>query len=176
MDFLNEEIDPVTLPDADNINWKPVEKNYLLVLRFQWLIITLVLFIAAAILILFVPSLQQRPVVISIAAGWVLLVVLYFVLQERSFKTKAYAMREHDILYRHGWIIRATEACPFSRVQHCSVHSGPVERKYKLASLVLYTAASDSADLKISGLPETTALGIREFIMEKITANEGASH
>jgi membrane protein YdbS with pleckstrin-like domain len=63
--------------------------------------------------------------------------------------------------------------CPFNRIQHCSVDSGPVERSYKLASLTLYTAASESADVKIAGLPELLALNIREFIMKKIAAHEG---
>lgn len=176
MDFLNGEIDPKVLPGAESITWQPVEKNYLHILRIQWLIATIVLFTAAALLVWFIPALRQRPATIFIITGCLLVAAFYFVLQERSFSKRAYAMREHDILYRHGWIIRVTEVCPFNRIQHCSVHSGPLERKYRLAALTLYTAASGPGDLKVSGLPETTAHNIREFIMKQIAANEGINH
>jgi uncharacterized protein len=63
--------------------------------------------------------------------------------------------------------------CPFNRIQHCAVDSGPIERSYKLATLTLYTAASEAGDVEISGLPEEFALNIREFIMKKIAAHEG---
>ncbi|MET0393057.1 MAG: PH domain-containing protein [Chitinophagaceae bacterium] len=176
MDFLNEEIDPAIIPDAGYITWKPVERNYLLVLRVRWLLFSLVLLAAATLLILFIPSLQRGAVMYPVIAGTVLLVLAYFLLQERSFRTKAYAIRSHDLLYRHGWFIRSVEVCPFNRVQHCSLHSGPVERRYGLASLILYTAASDSGDLKIPGLPEATAAGLREFITQKMTGHDEATH
>ncbi|MEO5564644.1 MAG: PH domain-containing protein [Chitinophagaceae bacterium] len=175
MDFLNELIDTTTLPHADRVDWKPVEKKYLTVLRLQWLVITIVIFIAATALIFFAPA-MKRPGIIFITISALLIPLLYFIFQELSFRSKAYAMREHDILYRHGWFIRSTAVCPFGRIQHCTVHSGPIERRYKLASLTLYTAASGEGDMKIHGLPEAAALSMREFIMKKIAANEGTSH
>lgn len=123
----------------------------------------------AVALLVFVHSLSRTGIIVIISAG-LLIPLLYFIFQELAFRSTAYAMREHDILYKHGWFIRKTEVCPFNKIQHCTVHSGPIERGFKLASLTLYTAASGEGDMKISGLPEATALNIREFVMNKIGA------
>lgn len=172
MAFLNTTIEPSALPDANEAAWKPVERSYLTVLRFHWLIMTLIVFTLASLLLIFVHSISQRTITLTII-GVLVFVILYFIQQELSFRSRAYAVREHDILYRHGWFIQTTGICPFNRIQHCSVDSGPIERSYKLATLTLYTAASESADVKIAGLPETQALSIREFIMQKIAEHEG---
>jgi membrane protein YdbS with pleckstrin-like domain len=89
-----------------------------------------------------------------------------------SFKRKAYAIREKDVLYRTGFIIRTLHVCPFNRIQHCSVHAGPIERQYGLASISLFTSGSEGSDLRIPGLTEGTAANIREFIMQKIRTDE----
>jgi uncharacterized protein len=172
MAFLNTTIEPSALPDVIEASWKPVERSYLSVLRLHWLIMTLIILIITSLLLIFLPSISQKTITLTII-GVFLFVILYFIQQELSFRSRAYALREHDILYRQGWFIRNTGICPFNRIQHCSVDSGPIERSYKLATLTLYTAASESADVKIAGMPEAQALSIREFIMQKIAAHEG---
>jgi uncharacterized protein len=172
MAFLNTTIEPSALPDANEASWKPVERAYLTVLRLRWLIMTLVIFLITTLLMIFPLNFSRQTITITVI-GELLFVVFYFILQELSFRNRAYAIREHDILYRHGWFIRTTGMCPFNRIQHCSVDSGPIERSYKLASLTLYTAASEAGDVEISGLPEEFAINIREFIMKKIAAHEG---
>jgi membrane protein YdbS with pleckstrin-like domain len=174
MDFLNQQIDLNTLPGIEDVAWKKIEPDYLKVLRFHWLIVSVVLLIGGGILVFFNSRLQSPLWLASIAFAFLLVSGLYLFFLQRSFHYRAYAIRQHDILYRHGWIVKHTEACPFNRIQHCSVNSGPLERKFRLASLTLYTAASSQGDLKISGLPEETANTLREFIMKKIIPYEGA--
>ncbi|MBK7123972.1 MAG: PH domain-containing protein [Chitinophagaceae bacterium] len=48
------------------------------------------------------------------------------------------------------------KGCPAKRV-HVSVQSGPIERKFGLASISIYTAGSDEADLTIRGINTETA-------------------
>lgn len=176
MDFLNHQIELSSLPGLDEVIWKKIEPSYLKVLRFQWMIVTLVLIAVASFLIFLNPKFQTSTVM-GLITGVVLVISgLYLFLIQQSFYFRAYAIRQHDILYRHGWIVKHTEACPFNRIQHCSVNSGPLERKYGLASLTLFTAASSVGDLKISGLPESTANMLREFIMKKIVPYEGADN
>ena len=88
----------------------------------------------------------------------------------------AYVIREHDILYRSGWIVQRIIACPFNRVQHCSADAGPLDRKFRLSSITLFTAGATGADLRISGLKEELAQQLREFILAKIKANEQADN
>jgi len=176
MDFLNQQIDVGSLPDIEKVNWKKIEKDYLKVLRIQWLLVSLFLFAVAAIIVFLTPISRSSTLVIAICSLAVLLSAFYLLMIERSFHHRAYAIRGNDILYRHGWLIRSIDACPFNRIQHCTVNAGPFERKFGLSSLTLYTAASGEADTKISGIPEATAISVREFILKKITPYEGPAN
>jgi len=173
MDFLNQQIEISSLPDAGNVNWNKIERSYLKVLRLQWLLVTLILLGLSTLILLFSRPLQTSVGIALVTGIGLVLSLVYLTYIEQSFHYRAYAVREHDIIYRHGWIIRSIDACPFNRIQHCSVNAGPLERKYKLSSLTLYTAASGEGDLKISGLPESRAVEIREFVMKKIAPYEG---
>jgi membrane protein YdbS with pleckstrin-like domain len=149
-----------------------MEKDYLKVLRLEWLFTSFVLLLVAIALFFFVIPFRETLAVVLLISGWLLIVSLYFFIQERSFHLRAYAIREHDILYRHGWIVQRIHACPVNRIQHCSSDAGPLERKFKLSSLTLFTAGTSGADLRISGLRAEIAEGIRDFIMNKIKTDE----
>ncbi|HEY5772459.1 MAG TPA: PH domain-containing protein [Chitinophagaceae bacterium] len=172
MDFINEQIDTGSIPDATSINWQPMEKDYLKVLRLEWLFTSVVLLLVAIALLFFVIPFRETLAVVLFISGWLLIVSLYFFIQERSFHLRAYAIREHDILYRYGWIVQHIHACPVNRIQHCSSDAGPLERKFKLSSLTLFTAGTSGADLRISGLRAEIAENIRDFIMNKIKTDE----
>jgi membrane protein YdbS with pleckstrin-like domain len=172
MDFINEQIDPRSIPDAKLINWQPIEKDYLKVLRLEWLLASFILFFIVIALLFFIIPFRDTIPVILLWGSWLLFVLLYFFIQEKSFHLRAYAIREHDILYRHGWIVQHINACPVNRIQHCSADAGPLERKFKLSSLTLFTAGTSGADLKISGLRTEIAENMRDFILNKIKTDE----
>lgn len=172
MDFLNEQIPSFSMPEVQDVMWQPVEKDHLKVLRLQWLIVSALFLLIIVSLLLFINELQYPLWIILLPAGWIIISWLYFILQEKSFRSLAYCIREHDILYRRGWIIQKIMACPFNRIQHCTVDSGPIDRKYCLSSLTLYTAGAEGADITIPGLNESMAQRLREFIMNKIKPDE----
>jgi membrane protein YdbS with pleckstrin-like domain len=116
--------------------------------------------------------LHQPKWIILICVGWLLLTAGYLLFQTKSFAQKAYALREKDIIYKSGWIVQRIRTCPFNRVQHSSVSTGFFERRYGLATLILYTAGTNDADIKISGLKEADAYAIKEWITQKITYEE----
>lgn len=168
MIFSNTEVDLASLPAAESVDLQPVHRRYLGLLRIEWAITSLVLATIAGALIFFIPSLHATRAWILIAAVALLLMGFYLLLVENGFRQMAYAVREHDILYRSGWLFRTLRACPFNRVQNCSVRSGPLERQASLATLVLYTAGAEGADLRIPGLPQEEAERLRQFILSKI--------
>ena len=172
MDFLNTQIQPSSIPDAAQIDWQPIEKDYLKVLRLQWVIASFILLVISIALILFIPELRNTLPVLLIITAWLFIVLSYFFIQEKAFHLLAYAIREHDILYRHGWIVQHVVACPVNRIQHCSADAGPLDRQFKLSSLTLFTAGAAGADLRISGLKAEVAQNLREFIMNKIKKDE----
>ena len=172
MEFMNEPVSIDNIPRVEDVSLKPIEKKYLSVLRLEWLTVTIICFAGATGLIWSIRKLQQPLIIEITAAVLVLFSALYFIIQERSFQFKAYAIRERDIVYRKGWIIRSVSVCPFNRVQHSAVTAGPYERKYGLATIVLYTAGTSDADLRVRGLREEEAHSLKEWITKKISNEE----
>ncbi|HEX5654627.1 MAG TPA: PH domain-containing protein [Chitinophagaceae bacterium] len=172
MEFKNAGIALDQLPRAEEIQWQPIDPRYRKVLWRQWLITWALVLIAAALLVFFSTSLQDIKWISLIAGGLVLLALLNWVVVARSFTFKAYALREHDIFYRTGWLLQSVRVCPFNRIQHCSVDAGILERKYGLSSLSVFTAGGNEADMKIPGLPEPIATSLREWIIQKTGGHE----
>ena len=168
MDFLNNQLQLDLLPQVDNVALTPIDPSYLKVLRWEWFIFSAILGILVAILLYFVKPLHQVLWISVFTGGWVLIVAAWFWLQDKSFSTKAFAIREKDVIYRNGWIIQSTHTCPFNRIQHSAVTIGPLEKRFGLASLVLYTAGSNEADLRIRGLQEASAWTLKEWITKKV--------
>lgn len=168
MSFINPEIDLSTLPAAEQMQLVPVQRSYLQLLRMEWMITAVLLVAIAAGLLFFIPSLRtsfwKTAITVAIAAG----MVSYYLWQEKAFHYQAYAIREKDVAYQQGWLIRRLKICPYNRIQNCSVHTGPLERKFGLATLALFTAGSDGADVRIPGLAAEEAHRLREFILSQI--------
>ena len=85
-----------------------------------------------------------------------------------GFRHSGYALRTKDILFKRGWIIRKIRVVPLKRIQHVSLQSGPVERKFGLASISIYTAGSEEADFTIRGITQQTAQQIKEWISTQL--------
>lgn len=72
-----------------------------------------------------------------------------------------YDVREQEIEIEHGvWIIKRT-LIPMSRVQHVDLKQGPLLKKYKLASITIFTAATVH---EIPALDEQEAEKLRHVI------------
>lgn len=170
MSFSNLPINTEGLPEVQAVSFKPIHPDYLKVIRISWTILFLI--IAAIIVTVFILSKKlQNPVAISIVSGIYVLVVLSTVIVGTgSFRRKQYAIREKDILYKTGWIFQNLHMVPFNRLQHCVVNMGPIERRFGLATLSLYTAASEGKDITIHGLPQAEAEQLKELIIQQIQA------
>jgi len=83
---------------------------------------------------------------------------------------RGYALRDKDILFHKGVIWRSVTAVPFNRIQHVETSSTPMDRRYGLATLQLFTAGGSSGDLKIDGLGKDIAEQLRVFILDKAGA------
>ncbi len=70
---------------------------------------------------------------------------------------------QDDTLYiERGVFTRIKTVVPFVRVQHVDSRRSPLERAVGLATVVVYTAGSRSADVAIPGLTPTRAEDLRE--------------
>jgi membrane protein YdbS with pleckstrin-like domain len=70
--------------------------------------------------------------------------------------------------YAHGWLWRHHVSVPRSRIQHTDVTQGPYERRFGLATLVVYTAGTEHAAVPIEGLSHETALAVRDALLARV--------
>ncbi len=168
MAFTNIKIDTDTLPQATALEMQPMPETYQREIMTQLAIIFVPVFLISWVSwILPIPEPTVKfvfkflPLLIVVIAG------LVSVLALKQFRVKAYALREQDIAYRSGLVFRKTVLLPFNRVQHMEVTSGPLQRRFGLASLKFFTAGGASVDLKITGLEAAEAERLRAFILSK---------
>ena len=89
-----------------------------------------------------------------------------------GFPYKAYLLRDHDILYKTGYLSRRTTAVPKNRIQHVEIRQGVLSRMFKLSKLVVFTAGGNASDLSISGLKPEVAQQLKEHISKSISIHE----
>lgn len=89
----------------------------------------------------------------ALPLGWVLL--------GRSWRAWRYTLRADDLFLSHGLLWQQQTIVPYGRLQLVEVTSGPLERRFGLASLQLHTAAA-TTDARIPGLTPIEAAELRD--------------
>ncbi|WP_222851338.1 PH domain-containing protein [Phytoactinopolyspora mesophila] len=79
----------------------------------------------------------------------------------RIWRSWGYSERQDDLLVTHGVMFRKLTVVPYGRMQFVDVNSGPLDRKFGLATVQLHTA-SPATDARIPGLPATEAARLRD--------------
>ena len=101
--------------------------------------------------------------------AWLVLAVLGATFVDRwpvrSSHHTSYRIDDLGIEIRRGVYWRVVINLPRSRVQHIDVSQGPIDRRYGLGTLVLYTAGTDHAKVALGGLEHGRALRIREHLL-----------
>lgn len=110
--------------------------------------------------------------VIWAALPLAVLIIASFLAIPIAYRKRAYALRTRDITYKKGWLFQSMISLPFNRIQHTEVSQGPLQRKYRLATLKIYTAGGSSSDLAIPGLDHSRAQELREFIATKAALDD----
>jgi membrane protein YdbS with pleckstrin-like domain len=93
------------------------------------------------------------------------LVLLSYRWPPLAYRHTSYRVDDQGIEIRRGVYWRVVINVPRSRVQHIDVAQGPIERKYGLGTLVVYTAGTDHAKVELEGLEHGRALRIREHLL-----------
>lgn len=146
----------------ENLNLKKQQRNYL---KLNRIILTVVFIIITAAL--------SIPILLSPAPLWVygLIVVAVWLLfgfifwhQGAAFRHFSYAMSDYGLYINQGVFWRRKIIVPRNRVQHTDVIQGPLERKFDLAQLVVHTAGTRNASVKLPGISHETAENLRESL------------
>ncbi|GAA4340340.1 PH domain-containing protein [Flaviaesturariibacter amylovorans] len=176
MPFSNLAIDPSELPQTADLELQPLAPAYRRLLRLQWRLTALFGFGLAALLFYWVPEWRGTAAYGATGGGLALLLVFYYLTIELGWPWAGYAVREHDVAFRAGWLFRRLQVCPVVRIQNCSLSRGPLDRQYGLATLRLYTAGADGADIRIPGLPLNEAERLQQHLLQRIHGTDSSAH
>ncbi|MCY0935512.1 PH domain-containing protein [Streptomyces sp. H34-S4] len=97
----------------------------------------------------------------AVGGFWLVVLAWGWVMLGRNWRSWRYAERADDLLISRGVMWRAQTVVPYGRMQLVEVTSGPLERRFGLASVQLHTAAA-ATDAKIPGLAPEEAERLRD--------------
>lgn len=138
----------------------PLHPDFVEVTRIGWAIGALPLLVGALVLETagFLPRGVFLVPVLALAAYAILAVPL------RRYHARGYRLDDDRLRVVRGIMFRSDTVVPFGRVQHIDVRQGPIERAYKLGTLVLHTAGNHNASVSLPGLAHADAMAMREAI------------
>ena len=173
--FENSEIAQDDLPQVDSVTWLGMDEKFVRRLLAENAL-ALGFVIIGIVFLQFVISTAFADDNVNISLGWLWLMipvaaVPFFVWPSISVPRKGYALRDKDIIYKSGVFWRTVTAIPFNRIQHVEQSSTPLDRRFEIATLQIFTAGGSGGDLKIHGLPATVAEQLRVFILDKVGAS-----
>jgi membrane protein YdbS with pleckstrin-like domain len=163
--FENLEVTVDDLPHADTVDWQPLDPNLKKLQQLQGALLVL----GAAIPLAFISVVAGIPLVPALAvwSAWMAAMAAVLVWPAIALPKRGYVVRDKDMLFKKGVIWRSVTAVPFNRIQHVETSSTPLDRKFGVATLQLFTAGGSGGDLKIDGLAAATAEQLRVFILQK---------
>ena len=162
-DYSNQAIDIQSLPKAAEVELQPLHPKYPFSVFIRSLLFQFIIVLAATIASLRfnLPSILWFVVAVEVGLS---IIWPYY-----AAKACRFALREHDIIFKQGLWLQKTTAVSFNRIQHIDISHDPLERHFKLATIKLFTAGGNAADLKIAGLPDSTAQQIRQQILLQLS-------
>ena len=166
-EFTNETIDTKQLPRYESVELTSLHKNYWKVLLINNAIIFSIIAIVMIFLWINIEDSQELSPFLVFGIFLVIVNVSFF-LNRISFKKKAYAFRNHDVIYRSGLIATNTMVIPYNRVQHVALHEGFLSRYFGLAKVEIFTAGGTASDIEIPGIAKEEAENIKQLLMGKI--------
>lgn len=86
---------------------------------------------------------------------------------EIEYRHWAYRVDGEGIEIRSGVYWRAVMNVPRARVQHTDVVQGPLDRRYGLGRLVIYTAGTEHSRVELPGLEYQAAFVIRDHLLPR---------
>ena len=84
-----------------------------------------------------------------------------------AYRHASYRVDEDGLEIHRGVYWRTITTVPRSRIQHTDVSQGPLERRYGLGTLVVYTAGTQHSQVSVPGLEFTIAQRIRVHLLPR---------
>lgn len=173
--FENPEIAHEDLPQVETVTWQGMDSKFTRrLLTEAALALVFVTVGVAGLQVVFNIAFADENLAINLGWLWLLVPLLAIPLLAWpliSVPRIGYALRDKDIIYKSGVFWQTVTAIPFNRIQHVEKNSTPLDRRFAIANLQIFTAGGSGGDLKIHGLPAELAERLRVFILEKVGAS-----
>lgn len=167
MPLHNDTLDPAALPRWQCAALTPVARQlapcHALSIMGRWVLV-------AGLIWLFPAPAEELIIWKPVAAGGALLLGLLMAgLGWVEARRRAYAVRQHDLIYRRGLLVQRSRVLPAARLQHVETLSNPLERAFGLVRLVCFTAGGRGADLVLEGLPAERAEAVKQHLLARVS-------
>ena len=164
--FTNAPVDLETLPDYQQLTYTSVSKKRLYKV---WAVLA-IFFVLIAVGLYFLREATDVPMLIpGLTTGALVVFALLFLYQFMLQKKIGYALREHDIAYKRGFLFEKITVIPFNRIQHISTSAGALDKIFKIANLNIFTAGGAGSDINIPGLPPELAARLKDKVANHLT-------
>jgi membrane protein YdbS with pleckstrin-like domain len=138
-----------------------VDPAIISVRRWQAALMTLALTVAASALSVSLGALWPTlPLLIAIAGA-----LVTWRWPPLSYRYLRFGVDDTGIAIERGVIWRSRIALPRMRIQHTDVSQGPLERRYGIGTLKLYTAGSRHTRIELPGLNHDEAIALRDALL-----------
>lgn len=166
--WQNQEVDSTQLPLVEQVSFQKHPVRYMSYRR-----LLAIIFWSIPILALGIPAILAPDIWMAYVGGILaILIAISFISIPIGYRKRSYALRERDLTYKKGWIFSSMITIPFNRIQHTEISRGPIERKFELSTLKIYTAGGSTSDLSIPGLESEEAEQLKEFVAKKAAIYE----
>lgn len=149
---------------------QPVDPRAIPVWRFTTALAFVPPFAAVSILAI-ATTVARLPVAIAFWIAWPLLLGVAFVVVWRyppaRYRHLSYRIDDAGITIRDGVFWRTRSALPRMRIQHTDVSQGPLQRRYGVATLKLYTAGSRFTRIELPGLEHAVAVALGDRLQRQ---------
>lgn len=166
MSFVNVQIPLDSLPRLASVRFEALSPHYARVVLGVALTVETVALVIAAILLfaVLVPN-AGLPLgrALLIFGGIVVAMAALAWFAHKSASVIGYAVREHDVIVRGGVFWKKETVQPIKRIQHVEQHRGPLDRRFGLYELKLFSAGTGHFTFRIPGLDAAAASRIKRL-------------
>jgi uncharacterized protein len=165
MTFTNTSVDVSELPQFSQISYEALDPRYPTI-RATVTLITFIVLTTSFEVLAWLLNFPLHVLLIG-TSGLVITTLLLVRFSWLSARARRFAIREHDVLFESGVFWRKQTIQPINRIQHVEVARGPIDKRYDLAKLQLFSSGSNSSTFVVPGLPIARAEQLREFVLSR---------
>jgi hypothetical protein len=176
VDSAEAPLSPAHPPPAPEPAWQRLDPRVVQLDRtVGWIVTGSLLMVSSAVLAVMWLAvwMSQRGVarwdVATLTAFWpaaaILLAWLAHRYPELKYRHTTWRIDDVGLTIRTGVVWRAEISVARSRVQHIDVSQGPMERRFGLATLSIYTAGTQHSQVSLDGLESGAARAVRDGLL-----------